>query len=81
MRERKEKFRGIKKYESVLKNYICLYHLATVPSYIYDGTVEPWQKNLHFYMFSIPIAELLWASDAKFFLHLAYTIPIVNALR
>ena len=34
---------------------------------------------LHFYMFSILVVELFWASHSKFFLHLAYTIPIVNA--
>ena len=66
--------------ESVLKNYICLYHSATVPSYIYDSIVALWQTILHFYMLSIPVAELLWASHAKFSLHLAYTILIVNAL-
>jgi len=67
--------------ESVLKNYICLYHSATVPSYIYDGTVALWKIFLHFYMFNIPVVELLWTSHAKLYLHLAYTIPIVNASR
>ena len=66
--------------DSILKNYICLYHLVTVPSYIYDSTVSLWQKKLHFSMFSILTAKLLWTSHAKFSLHLAYIIPIVNAL-
>ena len=67
--------------ESVLKNYICLYHSATVPSYIDDGTVALQKYFLHFYTFNIMAAEILWASHAKFSLHLAYTIPIVNAFK
>ena len=52
---------------------------CTTPSYIYNSTVALWQIFLHFYMFSISVVELLWSSHANFFLHLAYTIPIVNA--
>ena len=50
MREREERnFRELKNMrKSVLKNYICLYHSATVPSYIYDGTVSLWQKKITF---------------------------------
>ena len=53
-RRKREKFRGIKKYErEYFKKLYLLYHSTTVPSYIYDGTIALWQNFLLVYMFSI----------------------------
>ena len=39
---------------------IIFWHCATVPLYIYDGTVAQCQKNLQFYKFSKPTVEYFW---------------------
>ena len=54
-------FGELKRRENVLKNYYRTYHSATVSLYIYDGTIALCQKNLHFFMFTLPNAESYWA--------------------
>ena len=73
MREEREE-PNIKKQYFV----IPLCYSVVLPLGQYCSTMA---KNLHFYMFPCPVVELLWASHAKFSLHLSYPRPIVNALR
>ena len=81
MRERREKFRELKRrIENVLKNYFRTYHSTTVPSYIQNGTVAVWKKKIGI----LPVPTFgccaLLGLNAKFSLHLAFRRPNANAL-
>ena len=45
---------------------IFFWYSATLPSYIYDGTVALCQKNLQFFKFNLLAGETNWALMLKY---------------